>query len=89
MHWGIRRKPKTDLVKKLKLTANKGLAREEEMNIEKLVDGWVGSSTDSRLSPTNSDSITANGRAHVQSKQLLQFDKSHRPAFYRFRLKKR
>ncbi|XP_027085917.2 chromatin assembly factor 1 subunit FAS1 isoform X1 [Coffea arabica] len=88
MHWGIRWKPKTDLVKKLKLTANKGLAREEEMNIEKLVDGWVGSSTDSRLSPTNSDSITANGRAHVRSKQLLQFDKSHRPAFYGFRLKK-
>ncbi|KAL9450279.1 hypothetical protein AB3S75_012086 [Citrus x aurantiifolia] len=49
-HWGIRRKPKTELFKELKLT-NTGLGHDDDLSMER----W---------------------------KQLLQFDKSHRPAFY-------
>ncbi|KAL3523275.1 hypothetical protein ACH5RR_016109 [Cinchona calisaya] len=87
MHWGIRRKPKTELVKELKLSSNRGLAREDDMSIEKLVDGWVISSNES-FSPTNKDSTIPNSRMPVRGKQLLQFDKSHRPAFYGVRMKK-
>ncbi|KAL3520441.1 hypothetical protein ACH5RR_018590 [Cinchona calisaya] len=88
MHWGIRQKPKAELVKELKLSANRGLAREDEMNIKNLVDGWVSSSNDTRLSPANTDSTIPNSQTRIRRKQLLQFDKSHRPAFYGVRLKK-
>ncbi|KAI3807885.1 hypothetical protein L1987_23821 [Smallanthus sonchifolius] len=68
LHWGIRRAPKTVLVKELKLTS-KG---EHDPIVDKLDDGWseIGSQKSSRC------------------KQLLQFDKSHRPAFYGFWPKK-
>lgn len=89
VHWGIRRKPKTELVKELKLSANRGLGHEDEVNLEKLVDGWVGSSTDGRLSPTNTDCTIPNSQIYAHTKKLLQFDKSHRPAYYGVSLKKR
>lgn len=89
MHWGIRQKPKTDIVKKLKLTTNRGLARDDDMNAENLVDGWVDPSVDSTFCQTNTRSIIPNSTKHSRSKQLLQFDKSYRPAFYGFWPKKR
>ncbi|KAI3762306.1 hypothetical protein L1987_52731 [Smallanthus sonchifolius] len=68
LHWGIRRAPKTVLVKELKLTS-KG---EDDPIVDKLDDAWseIGSQKSSRC------------------KQLLQFDKSHRPAFYGYWPKK-
>lgn len=82
MRWGIRQKPKSDIVKELKLTTNRDLARDDDMNIEKLVDGWVDSSVDSAFCQTNTRSVIPINTERTQSKQLLQFDKSYRPAFY-------
>ncbi|KAI3470376.1 hypothetical protein Pfo_027039 [Paulownia fortunei] len=83
MHWGIRQKPKTKLVKELKLTTNKELSCDEDLNVEKLVVGWVNSSVDRRLSHMKTDSSPLPcGRKRIQVKKLLQFDKSYRPAFY-------
>ncbi|KAK8477423.1 hypothetical protein V6N13_042800 [Hibiscus sabdariffa] len=65
--WGMRKKPKIELFKELKLTANKRLSH-DELNVERLVDGWEEQSPDVK-------------KCCVR-KQLLQFDKSHRPAFY-------
>ncbi|KAK3199055.1 hypothetical protein Dsin_022470 [Dipteronia sinensis] len=71
-HWGKRKKPKTELFKELKLSNSKDLTRAYELSIETL-DGRscitdVGGSPDVKKCK--------------RSKQLLQFDKSHRPAFY-------
>ncbi|KAL5783773.1 hypothetical protein ACOSP7_008802 [Xanthoceras sorbifolium] len=71
-HWGKRKKPKTELFKELKLSNNKDLTHAYELSMETL-DGrtcinGVGSSPDVKKCK--------------KSKQLLQFDKSHRPAFY-------
>ncbi|KAL3653980.1 hypothetical protein CASFOL_003661 [Castilleja foliolosa] len=77
-HWGIRQKPKTELVKELKLVTNRELNCDEE----KLVDGWVDSNVDVRSSQMNIDRPHPNCQKHRKSKQLLQFDKSCRPAFY-------
>ncbi|KAK6144935.1 hypothetical protein DH2020_021755 [Rehmannia glutinosa] len=46
MHWGIRQKPKTELVKELKLTTNKELNCDEDLNAEKVEVGWVDSNAD-------------------------------------------
>lgn len=81
-HWGIRRKPKTELVKEIKLTGNRGLARDDELSIEKIVDGWEETTAEDRLFDTNAYSCPSDAQKCNQSKQLLQFDKSHRPAFY-------
>ncbi|KAL6501069.1 hypothetical protein OROHE_025266 [Orobanche hederae] len=83
MHWGIRQKPKTELVKELKLTINKEFNCDEDLNVEKLAVGWVDSNADRALShmKTNSSSHPC-GRKRILVKKLLQFDKSHRPAFY-------
>ncbi|CAI9090805.1 OLC1v1025661C3 [Oldenlandia corymbosa var. corymbosa] len=89
-HWSIRRKPKTELMKGLKLSANRGPARDDEMKTEKEVDGWVeaGTGTDSRSCLANTDGMIANTQVYAHRKKLLQFDKSHRPAFYGVMLKK-
>ncbi|XP_057962033.1 chromatin assembly factor 1 subunit FAS1 [Malania oleifera] len=76
-HWGIRQKPKTKLIKELKLTTGREQAHDDEMNIEKLVDGWEATVTDEKL-----DNSLPHLRKCNRSKQLLQFDKSNRPAFY-------
>ncbi|XP_050381216.1 chromatin assembly factor 1 subunit FAS1 [Argentina anserina] len=73
--WGIRRKPKSELFKELKLTISKGLVHGDDM--EKLVDRWG--------EPVNEDiscQILAEVKKFKSRKQLLQFYKSHRPAFY-------
>ncbi|CAI9759280.1 unnamed protein product [Fraxinus pennsylvanica] len=81
MHWGIRQKPKTEVVKELKLSTNRESTCDEDLSIEKLVDGWDDSNIDGRLSCTNV-SIPPNGQKRCRNRQLLQFDKSYRPAFY-------
>lgn len=77
-HWGIRRTPKTVVVKELKLTS-KG---EEDPIVEKSDDGCAESKNECRLSNTNTDGSVLDSQKLRRRKQLLQFDKSHRPAFY-------
>lgn len=69
----MRQKPKTELVKELKLTTSKELTRHEDFNIEKLVGGSDEINNDSRLRPCGAKRVPV---------KLLQFDKSNRPAFY-------
>ncbi|PPS13746.1 hypothetical protein GOBAR_AA06830 [Gossypium barbadense] len=72
--WGMRKKPKTDLFKELKLTANKRLSQ-DELSVERLVDVWGEQNSDVNKSCVR--------------KQLLQFDASYKPAFYGIWPKKR
>ncbi|KAL2549348.1 Chromatin assembly factor 1 subunit FAS1 [Forsythia ovata] len=81
MHWGLRQKPKTELVKELKLGMNREMTCDENLSLEKLVDGWVDSNVDGRLSCTNANTLP-NDQKYSRNRQLLQFDKSYRPAFY-------
>ncbi|KAL8051925.1 hypothetical protein ABFX02_06G179500 [Erythranthe guttata] len=71
MHWGIRKNPKTELVKEIKLTTNKELTSDGDLNME------GSSQTNNVNSPLPCDDKT-----RIRVKKLLQFDKSHRPAFY-------
>ncbi|KAI3783743.1 hypothetical protein L1987_42829 [Smallanthus sonchifolius] len=73
--WGIRRTPKTVLVKELKLTS-KG---EDDPIVEKFDNGWIENESKNNA---NSDGSVFGGQKLSRRKQLLQFDKSHRPAFY-------
>lgn len=86
-HWGIRQKPKTELFKELKLSASRGVACDDDLSMDKLVDGWGQRISDDRLSQA-SDSSLPDVKKCNRGKQLLQFDKSHRPAFYGIRRKK-
>lgn len=79
-HWGIRQKPKTELVKELKLTTSRDC--DDEVSAEKVVDGWEELAPQDRTCHTNADSFLPDTSKCNRSKQLLQFDKSHRPAFY-------
>ncbi|XP_019194253.1 PREDICTED: chromatin assembly factor 1 subunit FAS1 [Ipomoea nil] len=81
VHWGIRRGPRTKVVKELKLTTNKGLTNDDELSVVKLVDRWVDSNTDSTSCHVNPKS-SQSGQKKLPKIKLLQFDKSHRPAFY-------
>ncbi|KAL8517883.1 hypothetical protein ACS0TY_009265 [Phlomoides rotata] len=82
-HWGIRRKPKSELIKELKLSTNKELTCEEDFSMEKFVVGWEDSNNDKSFSQTNTvNSPVPCGKKRVPVNQLLQFDKSNRPAFY-------
>ncbi|KAH6757519.1 hypothetical protein C2S52_023387 [Perilla frutescens var. hirtella] len=81
-HWGIRQKPKTELVKELKLTTNKELTCHEDLNIEKLVVGLDDTNNDRRLSQMNIGSCLRRCGTKRVPVKLLQFDKCHRPAFY-------
>ncbi|KAL5582967.1 hypothetical protein UlMin_015409 [Ulmus minor] len=81
-HWGRRQKPKTQLYKELKLTTTRGLVHDDELNLEKLVDGWGEQVSDDRSCQTNVSCSPPDVKKFNQRKQLLQFDKSHRPAFY-------
>nr|XP_043618513.1 chromatin assembly factor 1 subunit FAS1 [Erigeron canadensis] len=74
-HWGMRRTPKTVVVKELKLTS-KG---DEDPSVEKFDDIWADSC---RYSHTDPDSSLLGSQKVARHTQLLQFDKSHRPAFY-------
>nr|GMC70726.1 chromatin assembly factor 1 subunit FAS1 [Ipomoea batatas]GMC76959.1 chromatin assembly factor 1 subunit FAS1 [Ipomoea batatas]GME19123.1 chromatin assembly factor 1 subunit FAS1 [Ipomoea batatas] len=88
VHWGIRRGPRTEVVKELKLTTNKGLTNDDELSVVKLVDTWVDSNTDSTSCHVNPKS-SPSGQKKLPKIKLLQFDKSYRPAFYGVWPKKR
>ncbi|KAK6911768.1 Chromatin assembly factor 1 subunit A [Dillenia turbinata] len=81
-HWGLRRKPKTELYKEPKLTTGREIIRDNELNLEKPVDGWGEVASNYRLGSTDADTSLPCAHKHGRSKQLLQFDKSYRPAFY-------
>ncbi|XP_057471860.1 chromatin assembly factor 1 subunit FAS1-like [Actinidia eriantha] len=81
-HWGIRRKPKTVVIKELKLSTNRGPAHDDELTIEKFVDEWGETKVDGRSCNTKADSSVSSSQGHYRHKQLLQFAKSYRPAFY-------
>lgn len=76
-HWGVRRAPKTVLFKELKLTS-KG-------EYDSVVDNFE---TELKYN-ANSDGLASGSQKLSRCKQLLQFDKSHRPAFYGYWPKKR
>ncbi|KAJ0014074.1 hypothetical protein Pint_19545 [Pistacia integerrima] len=80
-HWGIRRKPKTALFKELKLTNNRGLGQDDDFCMEKPVDRWGEQTIEDRSFINTADS-SPDAKKCNKRKQLLQFDKSHRPAFY-------
>lgn len=67
----------------MRLTPKTVLVKELKLtNIEKLDDGWTENKNDSK------DSVVLVSKKFRRSKQLLQFDKSHRPAFYGYWPKK-
>ncbi|KAF2292021.1 hypothetical protein GH714_000198 [Hevea brasiliensis] len=80
-HWSIRQRPKTELFKELKLTATRELAHDDDSSVDKLVSRWGEQSSDDRSFVTNSES-SPDCKKWTRRKQLLQFDKSYRPAFY-------
>ncbi|WCJ38906.1 Chromatin assembly factor 1 subunit FAS1 [Euphorbia peplus] len=78
-HWTIRQKPKTELFKALKLSANREGSQDDELNEEKIVRGWEEQSSDRSCLASSEGS---DAKKFKRRKQLLQFDKSHRPAFF-------
>ncbi|KAK9673520.1 hypothetical protein RND81_12G172700 [Saponaria officinalis] len=81
-HWGMRRKPKTELIKELKLTTNEEQAHDDDLCVDSLVDGWGEKNTDGKMCNDNTSVSSLGTRRCLWRKQLLQFDKSNRPAFY-------
>lgn len=68
----------------MRLTPKTVVVKELKLtNIEKLIDGWNENKNDSK------DNSVIDSQKFTRSKQLLQFDKSHRPAFYGYWPKKR
>lgn len=82
VHWGIRRKPKTNVVKEIKLTASRGLSCDVEDNTEKLIDGWAEPNSNTRSCNAGEVNAIPCRQKGLLRRQLLQFDKCHRPAFY-------
>ncbi|KAF8402385.1 hypothetical protein HHK36_013340 [Tetracentron sinense] len=80
-HWGVRHKPKAVLIKELRLTTSKGLVHGDELSLDKIVDGYEETLPDNRCQ-SNADISQCNIRKCNRATQLLQFDKSFRPAFY-------
>ncbi|XP_021893690.1 chromatin assembly factor 1 subunit FAS1 [Carica papaya] len=76
--WGVRQKPKTELFKELKLSTNRVITHDDEFNI----DGLAEKRLNDRSCTPYSDSLIRDVKNCKRRKQLLQFDKSHRPAFY-------
>ncbi|KAJ8753052.1 hypothetical protein K2173_011820 [Erythroxylum novogranatense] len=81
-HWSIRQKPKIELLKELKLTDARELAHDDESSMEKVVSEVGDKTSGDRSSFTNLGSSSPGSKKCKRRKQLLQFDKSHRPAFY-------
>ncbi|KAK9138649.1 hypothetical protein Sjap_009243 [Stephania japonica] len=96
-HWGMRSKPKAFLIKELKLQGPssedvisvKGTACckgdttcNDELGMEKLVDGLEESTPQDGLCNINADNRSTDIQTGNRTKKLLQFDKSHRPAYY-------
>ncbi|KAL4325319.1 hypothetical protein GQ457_11G005640 [Hibiscus cannabinus] len=79
--WGLRMKPKRELFKELRLTANKGLSHDDP-SAERLADGWQEQHSDDKSCHNDADVSVHDVKKCCIRKQLLQFDKSNRPAFY-------
>ncbi|XP_004492868.1 chromatin assembly factor 1 subunit FAS1 [Cicer arietinum] len=82
--WGLRQNPKIEPVNKLKLTDTKAAIHEDEVGMESHVDRLGESSPDSNSCSMNADSTHPDVKKYYRGRQLLQFDKAHRPAFYGF-----
>ncbi|CAI0448453.1 unnamed protein product [Linum tenue] len=81
-HWSIRQKPKSNLIKELKLTGNREMDTDDELSVEKLSSGsWKQPYDDGEFIALHSVSLPDIKRCN-RRKQLLQFAKCHRPAFY-------
>ncbi|KAG9154681.1 hypothetical protein Leryth_019027 [Lithospermum erythrorhizon] len=83
LHWSIRQKPKKDLVKELKLTTNSEISHADELKIESIGEGWVDQYIKSRVCHAETE-VCPSSQKIKRHKQLLQFDKTKRPAFYGF-----
>ncbi|KAE8673119.1 hypothetical protein F3Y22_tig00111810pilonHSYRG00022 [Hibiscus syriacus] len=79
--WGVRMKPKRELFKELKLTVNKELSHDDS-SVERLADGREEQDSDDRSCHNDADVSVHDVKKCCVRKQLLQFDKSNRPAFY-------
>ncbi|MED6114680.1 hypothetical protein PIB30_082807 [Stylosanthes scabra] len=79
--WGLRQKPRTAIFKELKLTASKAVDY-DELGMEGHEDRQGECTSDIGSSPMNVDSSPPEVKKYCRAKQLLQFDKAHRPAFY-------
>lgn len=77
----MRRQPKTQLYKELKLSASRISAHDDDWNMEKFVDKWEEQNSADRLCVIDAD-CCPNVNKRKRRWQLLQFAKSHRPAFY-------
>lgn len=86
--WGARRNPKIKLFQELKLTADRGSC-DDVLIIEKPIDGWEEQNLYDKPCLTEDVTIPEGVEKHQNRKQLLQFDKTHRPAFYGVWPKKR
>ncbi|KAH7542120.1 hypothetical protein FEM48_Zijuj02G0039700 [Ziziphus jujuba var. spinosa] len=78
-HWGKRQKPKTNLFVELKLTTSR-IVHDDELSAGKFADGLEEQTSDEISCQTSAN--CSDVQKFKRGKQLLQFDKSHRPAFY-------
>ncbi|KAI9078374.1 hypothetical protein K1719_039593 [Acacia pycnantha] len=78
--WGLRQQPKSELFKELKLTTAGVVSHHDELGVEKQVDGLRGNNSDILPPMMNPDLLEMKKCCH--GKHLLQFDNSHKPAFY-------
>ncbi|CAI0401915.1 unnamed protein product, partial [Linum tenue] len=81
-HWSVRQKPKSNLIKELKLTGIREMDNDDELSIEKLSSGCGKQRYDNGEFLALSSASLPDIRKCVRRKQLLQFAKCHRPAFY-------
>ncbi|XP_010528632.1 PREDICTED: chromatin assembly factor 1 subunit FAS1-like isoform X2 [Tarenaya hassleriana] len=82
-HWGMRKKPKSELFPELKLSTNKGPASDNEHGMENQEDVWEEKNLGRESCASQCDSSSSSGvKKSRRAVQLLQFDKSYRPAFY-------
>lgn len=88
-HWGSRRKPRTELIKEIKLSSCKDIASENDPIYVQLPISMKGSVIEENKSDADAYEVVYGIQKGFQRKQLLQFDKSFRPAFYGVWPKKR
>ncbi|CAM8883805.1 unnamed protein product [Rhodiola kirilowii] len=81
-HWGLRHKPKTELIKEIKLSSCKDIACDNDLNDVKILISFEDSRFDKSENTVEADESARDNQKSGQRKQLLQFDKSFRPAFY-------
>ncbi|CAM8927985.1 unnamed protein product [Rhodiola kirilowii] len=87
-HWGLRRKPKTELIKEIKLSSCKNIVCYNDPSDIKLPNSMEDSGVEDSKNTMDADKSICGNQKGRRRKQLLQFDKSFRPAFYGFWPKK-